>query len=251
MREQVTVDVTDQPDGDTDGGEIVVDGPDTIALLKREIDTAQDQNRRALIKLKPHELARFETWLRTRTHTEPPVQPTPARPTNGHAPREARNDRPRGSKRRGERSKSSSSDDPDPEPEPAERRLCGNKRCQADISHLRPDARYCDNDGACKQAAYRDRLTVAELDRVQGTVTTKISCRCDPTPELVDEGVCLLCGRQRGPVTLEWERDPAPPARAFATTRAPKQRNPRLGDGKRRRSRLTRIAASNGRELGA
>jgi hypothetical protein len=141
MREQVTVDVTDQPDGDTDGGEIVVDGPDTIALLKREIDTAQDQNRRALIKLKPHELARFETWLRTRTHTEPPVQPTPARPTNGHAPREARNDRPRGSKRRGERSKSSSSDDPDPEPEPAERRLCGNKRCQADISHLRPDAR--------------------------------------------------------------------------------------------------------------
>jgi hypothetical protein len=195
------------------------------------IEHQHERNQRALAQLKPHELARFEAWLRTRTSDEPPARPTtPVNPMNGRAPREARNQRRRGS-RRGERSSSSSSDDPDPDPEPAERRLCQNKRCQTDISHLRPDARYCDNNGACKQAAWRDRQTIKRLDDLEGTVTFGVSCKCRPKHGLVIGGVCLPCGRPRGSVTLEWERDPAPQARSFVTTHALKRRNSRLGDG--------------------
>jgi len=34
---------------------------------------------------------------------------------------------------------------------------CGYRECIAPIDHLGPRAKYCDNKGACKQAAWRDR----------------------------------------------------------------------------------------------
>jgi hypothetical protein len=150
--------------------------------------------------------------------------------STGRAPREARNDHRRGS-RRGGRATSSSSDDPDPEPEPAERR-CENQRCSADVSHLHSLRRYCDD--ACQQQAYRDRHLVDQLETLAGTTTFRISCRCRPRGEFVVENICFACGRPRGPVTLKWERDPAPPARSFVNAHAPKRRNLRLGDRKRK-----------------
>jgi hypothetical protein len=84
-----------------------------VAAMCAEIDAVQEDNRRALAQLKPHERARFGAWLRSRAYATPPVRP-PSRPVNGRAPRVARNQRRRGS-RRGERSSSSSSDDPDGE----------------------------------------------------------------------------------------------------------------------------------------
>jgi hypothetical protein len=78
-----------------DDGHVVADA---TAEMTQWIDRMQEDNRRAVAQLKPHELARFETWLRTRTRDAPPVRP-PSRPANGHAPREARNDRHRGSRR--------------------------------------------------------------------------------------------------------------------------------------------------------
>lgn len=213
-----------------DDDTIVVDGPDTIVAMTAWADEVQADYRRALGQLNPAEVARLKAWLLTRTSDQPPTRATtPVSSTNGRAPREARNQRRRGSKR-GERSKSSSSDDPEPEPE----RRCENPRCGADISHLRSDARYCENGGACKQQAYRERLTIKKLDDLAGTVTTELSCECEPKHGLVDEGVCHPCGRPRGPVTLRWEYDPAPPSRSFVITSAPKRRNPRLGNRKRK-----------------
>jgi hypothetical protein len=151
-------------------------------------------------------------------------------PANGHAPREARNDRVRGSKR-GERSTSSSSDDPDPEPAPAERR-CENERCGADLSGQHALRRYCDD--ACQQQAYRDRQLAAQLDALTGTRTFRVSCRCRPKRALVVDGCCFHCGRPRGAVTLAWEREPAAHARSFVFTHALKRKPPRLGDRKRR-----------------
>jgi hypothetical protein len=93
-----------------------VDDDASRAELAAWVDKMQQHNRQALAQLRPDELARFETWLRTRTSTTPPVRP-PSRPVNGRAPRPAANARRRGS-RRGQRAASSSSDDPDGEPEP-------------------------------------------------------------------------------------------------------------------------------------
>jgi hypothetical protein len=137
MQKQVTAEQADRQD------EIIVDGPDTVALLEQAIAGMQEHNQRALAQLEPHELARFETWLRTRTRVIPPVRP-PSRPANGHAPREARNDRRRGS-RRGERGTSSSSDDPDPPPKPCALDGCGRPRAHGErhcsAEHRLQDAR--------------------------------------------------------------------------------------------------------------
>ena len=118
------------------------------------------------------------------------------------------NARPRGAGRpkartsSARRSSERSGDSGDPDEEPV--RLCANARCRADISHLHVLAEYCDNGGACKQAAYRDRQVLDYLDAVAGTTTTAISCRCEPRGQLVVDGVCFPCGRPRGAVTREW-----------------------------------------------
>ena len=199
----------------SDDGKLVVTGHEAIAVWVAHVGEVQEHNRQALASLKPHELGRLETWLRTRTHTTPSVRPL-SRPSTGRAPREARNARQRGS-RRGARSTSSSSDDPGPDPEPPERRLCQNARCAADISHLHSLREFCDN--ACKQAAYRDRLTHEHLDELVGTVAA-VSCRCAPKGMLVVGGVCFACGRPRGLVTRAWLDDEGVPARSFVATPA-------------------------------
>ena len=197
--------VVTAPEHYDDAGNLVATGHEAIAAWVAHGDEVQEQNRQALAPLKPHELARLETWLRTRTRATPPVRPS-SRPSTGRAPREASNARHRGS-RRGERSTSSSSDDPGPDPEPPARRLCGNQRCQADISHLHTLAEFCDNRGACKQQAYRDRLTAQHLDEVAGTPAVGVSCRCAPAGHIVIGGVCFHCGRPRGTVTRGWLGD--------------------------------------------
>lgn len=188
------------------------------AEFAAHLERVNEQNRRALARLKPHELARLKTWLRTRTHDAPPVRPPPT-PASGRAPREARNGRVRGSRRSSaRRSSERSGDSGDPDEEPA--RVCANARCRADISHLHVLAEYCDNSGACKQAAYRDRQTLEHLDGLAGTVAVGVSCRCTPKGHLVIGGVCFACGKPRGAVTRAWLDDEGVQARSFVTTPA-------------------------------
>jgi hypothetical protein len=162
-------------------------------------------------------LNRFPDSARTRTR-EPHGNGRPAR---------------RAGSRRTTNSRSGPDDDPGASAEPAGRR-CENARCQADISHLHPLAHFCDDGGACKQQAYRDRRTIAHLDELAGTVTVLLSCICSPQRNLVDEGQCVQCGYPRGPIVRGWLTDPAPPSRSFATIHSLKRRSPQLGDGKRR-----------------
>ena len=125
--------VVTPPEFYDDDGNLVATGAEADAAFSAHLAEVQEHNRRVLARLKPHELARLETWLRTRTHSTPPLRPR-ARPSTGRSPRAATNARQRGS-RRGARSTSSSSDDPGPDPEPPPRRLCA---CgQHDVSHKR------------------------------------------------------------------------------------------------------------------
>jgi hypothetical protein len=190
-----------------DDGHVVADA---TAEMTQWIDRMQEDNRRAVAQLKPHELARFETWLRTRTRDAPPVRP-PSRPANGHAPREARNDRHRGS-RRGERAKSSSSDDPDPEPPSARPCACGCGRPRQPGK----GQNYFD-PVECKRRHARERKRKQRArDRSEGTerhVERRVKvgvlaalapepCECKPRPGFAmpdPEGdlVCCACGRHR------------------------------------------------------
>jgi hypothetical protein len=181
-------------------------GAEAIATFCGAIDAVQEHNRRALATLEPHELARFETWLRTRTRTQPPAQPrAPQRPTNGHAPREARNERRRGS-RRGERATSSSSDDPGPEPPAARPCACGCGRPR------RPEHKYYATDECRKRhARARKRLQRArEREQPERVVERRLKrldvadlprrCRCsseavDLDPE--NAWICVGCGRPK------------------------------------------------------
>ena len=226
MKKDATEPQVEQYDSD---GKLVSTGHAAVAAWMAQAAEAQEHNRRVLAPLEPHELARLEMWLRTRTRATPPMRPR-SRTSSGRAPREATNARQRGS-RRGERSTSSSSDDPGPDPEPPERRLCENKRCEADITHRPALARYCDD--ACQQEAYRDRLTHEHLDELNGTVAVGISCKCAPKGHLVIGGMCFSCGHPRGVVTRGWLDDNMR-ARSFVSSRAPARRNPRLGDRKRK-----------------
>ena len=158
---------------------------------------------------------------------------TPPRARTREAHRNGRSVRRRGS-RRTTASRSGPDDDPGEGPGPAERR-CENPRCQADIWHLHPLAHYCDDGGACKQQAYRDRRTIEHLDALTGTIAEHLSCVCEPRRNVVEHGHCMQCGYPRGPVVREWLTDPAPPARSYADIRTSVKRRPiRLGDGKRR-----------------
>jgi hypothetical protein len=106
-----------------------------------------------------------------------------------------------------------------PSEEPPELRLCENQRCEADITRLGPLARYCDNAGACKQQAWRDRRTLEDLDEIAGTVAEGLSCVCEPEHNVTEHGHCLKCGCPRGVVRREWVTDPAPQARTLVVMR--------------------------------
>jgi hypothetical protein len=66
-----------------DNGTLLATGAKVTATLDAHLDEAQELNRQALAKLKPHQLARFETWLRSRTHAAPPMRPLPSVATSG------------------------------------------------------------------------------------------------------------------------------------------------------------------------
>jgi hypothetical protein len=134
--------------------------------------------------------------------TRAPTTPAPdvIRAAALSAPRERRDRRAASPSRAGPDDDSESS-------EPPERRLCGNKRCEADISHLHPERDHCDN--ACKQAAYRDRQALKRLNEFVGTVADRLSCSCFPKRHLVHGGVCFSCGKPRGVVTRGWLEDEA------------------------------------------
>jgi hypothetical protein len=237
----------DKPGFYDDDGNLVATGAEATAAFNAHLDQVQAHNRQVLAQLKPHELARLEAWLRSRTRATPPVRP-PSRATSGsgsgRAPREARNGRRRGS-RRGERATSSSSDDPD-DPEPPERRLCENTRCERDISHRPALARYCDD--ACQQEAYRDRRTIELLDEMSGTIAKGLSCICEPQHNLIEHDHCLKCSYPRGVVTRGWVTDPAPSTRSFVVTPARAEswrlRPDRELAAKLRRTRTDRKAAA-------
>jgi hypothetical protein len=161
----------------------ITHGADAIAAMCAEIDAVQEHNRRALAHLKPHELARFESWLRTRTRATPPMRPTTTvRPANGRAPREARNTRRRGS-RRGERATSSSSDAPD-EPPAARPCACGCGRPRQPGK----GQNYYDPI-ECKRAHDRERKRdQRERDRERSGAAKARPVRYDRTLGLVEDG---------------------------------------------------------------
>jgi hypothetical protein len=129
------------------------------AEFAAHLEKVNEKNRQALARLKPHELAQLETWLRTRTHDKSPVRP-PSTPAIGRAPREARNDRPRGSRRSSARrssERSGDSGDSEGGSEPPPRACaCG---CGLDISHRALQARYASDSHAAyaRQRRKRDR----------------------------------------------------------------------------------------------
>jgi hypothetical protein len=170
---------------------------------------------------------RRRAWMIRRHLNAQRIPPLPEpRPTGLASPRERRYRRSSSPSRAGP----SDDEGPSDEPPPAGR-LCENTRCEKDISHRPGLALYC-ND-ACQQAAWRDRLTVAHLDELVGTVATGLSCKCSPKRNIVIGGMCFHCGRQRGVVTRAWLDDDMR-ARSFVSSRAPARRNPRLGDRKRK-----------------
>lgn len=218
-----------------DDGNLVATGAEATAAWLAHVDRVQEHNRQALAQLRPHELARLETWLRTRTHATPPVRPQ-SRLSNGRAPREARNNRVRGSKRSrvrrsSERSGDSGSDDGEPPPA----RECA--WCGEPIDHLNADARYCGAKHRVYAQRERDRQLperVAARAAENGASGRAKPCRCWPQHDLVDRNVCVKCGRARGAVVVAWITEARDLRSRQLVTRAPARRNPRLGDGKRR-----------------
>src|SRR5215217_3424180 len=120
------------------------------------------------------------------------------KPAGTAAPRERRDRRAASPSRAGPKSSDESESSEPPQPG----RRCENARCEADLSHLHVSRRFCSN--ACRQAAYRDRQTLEQLDELVGTVAERLSCSCFPKRHLVDGGVCFSCGKPRGAVTRGW-----------------------------------------------
>jgi hypothetical protein len=183
--------VVSPPEFHHDDGTVVY-GHEANAAASAYWDGVEEHKRRVLAQLKPHELARFETWLRTRTHATPPVR-LPSRPAAGHAPREARNDRRRGS-RRGERSRSSSRDDPDPEPS----RVCGCG-CGEGISHLRPQALYLNETHRKRAQRARDRHDPERVLERTAAPGKQRRCRCrgQAAYPYDHRWICCACGRPK------------------------------------------------------
>ena len=228
------------------------------AEFAAQLEKVNERNRQALAQLKPHELAQVETWLLTRTRDTPPVRP-PSTPVIGRAPREARNDRPRGSRRSStrrssERSGDSGSEDGEPEP-PQAGRLCACN-CGESIDHRAAQAKYLNEQHAAAARQRRKRwlgrdwsegvsprdpyFQFDEPTFEQLRQRIEQGCRCNGhhIPD-ADDGHCIKCGHRRDgklPYTQ------TVPARLFVSSHALKSRNPRQGTG--RGSRLRRASTS-------
>jgi hypothetical protein len=221
----------------TDDGTLVATGAEATAAFDAHLDEVQEHNRQVLARLKPHELARFETWLRTRTRVTPPTRPSsrPARsgPVNGRSPREARNDRRRGS-RRGQRATSATRDGPDDDGESSEPppggRLC-RCGCQASLAHKAPQARYLNDTHAAtdRQRRKRERDNAPSEDDIR---LASVRCGCKPKRNPLEPGWCHQCGHPRDGVPVAWV--PAGPRSKQLLMRDLARRKWRTGDGKRR-----------------
>jgi hypothetical protein len=158
------------------------------------------------------------------------------------APRARGAGRPKAqSTRSSAKSGDSGSEDGEPEPPQDGRRCaCG---CDLPLTGLRPQALYL-NDAHRKRAQrQRDRLNPdrpAErrlLRLVEERPPAPIRCKCAPRRDLVDEGVCVQCGRPRGAVAVAWLNQARDVRSKQLVARAPARRNPRYGDRKRKRVR--------------
>jgi hypothetical protein len=150
----------------------------------------------------------------TETGSMQPLGSPPSNGAVGRAPREATNDRQRGS-RRGARASSSSSDDPDdegPTDEPPARRLC--QFCGGDIPAERArQARYCSDRHADRDRQRRKRQRDRERDlrprmptsadfRRMLEITDELSeqlrlrafCNCNGRHQEFEPGECFRCG---------------------------------------------------------
>jgi hypothetical protein len=175
----------------------------------------------------------------------------------GRAPREARNDRRRGS-RRGERATASSSDDPDPEPaarpcacgcgRPRRPELprpardyfsdeCGRRHArdrQAKSRHTKRARVLAERPGVDRHR--RDpyeQLAPHEFEALRKRVNE--GCGCNGSRLLVDSpDHCSACGHETVPPQIATHGDRGEPARTFVNAPAPKRKTPRLGDGSRK-----------------
>jgi hypothetical protein len=129
------------------------------------------------------------------------------------------------------RSGDSGSEDGESEPSPA--RECA--WCGTAIDHLNRDAEYCGAKHRVYAQRERDRQRperVAERAVENGDSGRAKPCRCWPSHNLIDSGVCVKCGR--GVPSVAWWFS-APDVRSKQlVARAPARRNPRYGDRKRK-----------------
>jgi hypothetical protein len=117
--------------------------------------------------------------------------------------------RPKGqSARSSARSGDSGSEGGESEPPQDGRRCaCG---CDLPLTGLRPQALYLNDTHRKRAQRERDRLEpdrVAERRLVLLTETKPpppVRCKCDPKGHLVDEAVCVPCGRPRGNGGVAW-----------------------------------------------
>ena len=231
-------------------GHVLATGHEADAALSASIDEVHEHNRQALAQLKPHELARFEAWLRTRTHATPPVRPPSTTATSGlatgRAPREARNDRHRGS-RRTTGSGSTSSGEDDPEPEPPGARLCAECGQPVEPNSRGRPREYCKG---CSTPAARKRRErendrqhperVVEREGEIWSLAPECSCGSEAAEPDYVLGYyrCIPCGLKRPEPEarlLDYRAGKNPlPARSFVPAHGLKKRNPRFGDYKRK-----------------
>jgi hypothetical protein len=141
--------------------------------------------------------------------------------------------------RRQTRGGDSGDDGPSDEPPQAGRPPC-SCGCGLSMAGKRPQAKYL-NDAHRKRAQReRDRLDSdrpAErrlLQLVQERPPAPVRCKCDPRPQLVDENVCVPCGRPRGSASAAWLNEAANLRSKQLSSRAPAHRNLRYGDPKRK-----------------
>ena len=191
-------------------------GAEGIARWQANKDKVRAHNERALAQLKPHELAKLETWLLTRTSHTPPHRP-PSRPSAGRAspPRRTlvRGSLSAGSARRSSERSGDSGED-GPSDEPPSRRLCA--LCGKDIPAGRsPKATHCSDRHADRDRQRRKRQRDRARSKLPPTPTTadfrrmlQLSdeerdwlraigvCRCNGRHLEFDPGECFRCGHR-------------------------------------------------------
>ena len=217
-----------------DDGNLVATGAEATAAWLAHVDKVQEHNRQALAQLRPHELARLDTWLRTRTHTAPPVRPQ-SRPSNGRAPREARNNRVRGSKRSSVRRSSERSGDSGSRtanlPPPASARGAGTRSTTSTRTPDFAGRSTASTHTRTRPAAARARSRARRRERHR-QFRQALPLLASPRPRR-PRGLCEVRSA-RGVLAVAWITEARDLTSRQLVARAPARRNPRLGDGKRR-----------------